>query len=180
MRYERGIDARVVDGHSLPFEAEFDAVFSNAALHWMLEPKAVVRGVAKALKPGGRFVGEMGGHGNVAAVRSAIHALIRFKNHQETITDPWYFPTASEYGALLESEGFIVEQIGTFARPTPLPTGIRGWLKTFAAPFFTSRNAWSEDEYAEIETLLTPILCDESGNWHADYVRLRFLAKKAT
>src|SRR5436309_547378 len=102
---ERGIDARVMDGGSLEFENEFDAVFSNAAMHWMKrDPDAVVVGAYRALKPGGRFVAEMGGHGCVAAITVALCATLQergLSNPADLI--PWYFPTPDEYQARHES-----------------------------------------------------------------------------
>lgn len=175
----RGLQVRHVDGHSLPFEAEFDAVFSNAALHWMSrDPGAVAAGVRRALRPGGRFVGEFGGHGNVAAVITALIAVLDRRGVDGAAAFPWYFPTAAEYQALLEAHGFAVESTALLPRPTPLPTGMTGWLTTFGAPFV---RALPEGErgaaLAEAERLMAPSLRDEGGRWTADYVRLRFAAR---
>ena len=87
---ERGLDAHVVDGQKLAFGPEFDAVFSNAALHWMLDPAAVAAGVFAALKPGGRFVGEMGGHGNIATLRAALHAELAARGYPSGSDPQWY------------------------------------------------------------------------------------------
>ena len=175
----RGLDARHADGHALPFEAEFDAVFSNAALHWMSrDPAAVVAGVRRALRPGGRFVGEFGGHGNVAAVVTALLAALAARGVDGAPAFPWYFPTAGEYRTLLETEGFTVESIALVPRPTPLPTGLKGWLETFAQPF--TRQLPEEERapaLAQTERLLAPSLRDAAGAWTADYVRLRFAAR---
>jgi len=175
----RGLAVQLVDGHALPFEAEFDAVFSNAALHWMRRnPGAVVAGVRRALRPGGRFVGEMGGHGNVAAVVTALTAALDQQGVDGAETLPWYFPTAEEYQALLEAQGFTVENIALLPRPTPLPTGLAGWLATFGAPFVrTLPEAERGAVLREAERLLAPSLRDGAGRWTADYVRLRFAAK---
>ena len=173
-----GLDARVVDGHALPFTHEFDAVFSNAALHWMArDPDAVIRGVVRALKPGGRFVGEMGGHGNVAAVTVALVAVLARHGLDGWKARPWYFPTPDAYRGKLEAAGFTVETIELIPRPTPLPTGIDGWLDTFGEPFLKSLpDAERAKARAEVADLLRPVLCDEQGRWTADYVRLRFKA----
>jgi SAM-dependent methyltransferase len=177
----RGIDARLVDACALPFQDEFDAVFSNAALHWMREPANVVRGVARALVPGGRFVAEMGGEGNVASIVAAISTTLARRDIDAAARNPWYFPNAGEYAALLESAGFEVDEIALFERPTPLPTGMRKWLETFANPFFGGIGAKERYELAaEIEELLAPALRDADGNWVADYVRLRFSARTRT
>ena len=172
---ERGIDAYVVDGHALAFERPFDAVFSNAALHWMTRPDEVIAGVVRSLVPGGRFVGEMGGHGCVAAVLTALLAVLDRHGIDGRERIPWYFPTPDDYTHRLTAAGFEVDTMLHFPRPTPLPGSITGWLDTFANPFLdgvTDRDAVM-DEVAE---LLEPSLCDEKGRWTADYVRLRFAA----
>ncbi len=174
-----GLDARVMDGQRLAFDAQFDAVFSNAALHWMPDAGAVLAGVARALKPGGRFVGEMGGHGNVAAIVVALHAVLRRHGLDPAQGFAWFFPTADHYAALLEAHGFAVQTIQLVPRPTHLPTGMAGWLATFAAPFVTGvPPADRAALLGEAETLLAPALRTASGDWIADYVRLRFAASR--
>lgn len=178
---KRGLDARVADGAKLDFSREFDAAFSNAALHWMKDdPDAVIAGVARALKPGGRFAGEMGGHGCVAAITVALIAVLERHSVDAGSASPWYFPTVDDYRARLERGGFTVEYIELIPRPTPLPTDMAGWLDTFAAPFL-SRLPVNERTGARDETIamLTPVLRDEAGRWTADYMRLRFLARRA-
>ena len=124
---ERGIETRLLDGHELPFLNEFDAVFSNAALHWMKrDPDAVVAGAFRALKSGGRFVAEMGGAGNVAAIRGGLHDSLARRGVDPAGVDPWYFPGVVEYRARLERAGFAVERIEKFERPTPLPGNVTG------------------------------------------------------
>lgn len=176
----RGLDARVADAHALPFAGDFDAVFSNAALHWMLDPGAVIAGVARALKPGGRFVGEMGGAGNVAAIVEALVAGLDRRGLDGRAALPWYFPTPAEYRARLERAGFTVTAIDLFPRPTPLPTGLRGWLATFAQAFTARLPAADHDSFLdEVEAAVRPVLQGADGRWHADYVRLRFAARLA-
>lgn len=175
----RGLDARVMDAHNLPFEHEFDAVFSNAALHWMLNPVAVVASIHRALKPGGRFVAEFGGHGNVAAICTAMLATLQARGISGKARFPWFFPTAEEYGDCLETAGFTVDSIELVPRPTRLPTGMANWLATFANPFLHGldeeiREAALNDALA----LLGPSLRDSHGNWTADYVRLRVQAHR--
>jgi trans-aconitate methyltransferase len=173
----RGLDAHVVDGEELAFDREFDAVFSNAALHWMRDPDTVIAGVRRALRPGGRFVAEMGGHGCVAAVTVAVMAALARRGVDGVVRIPWYFPTVADYGARLESAGFVIDRIALVPRPTILPGDVRDWLDTFASSFL---DAVASDERAavrdEVATLLRPCLCDEAGRWTADYVRLRFSA----
>ena len=174
---EKGIDARLIDGHALTFEREFDAVFSNAALHWMTQPDAVIAGVARALKPGGRFVAEFGGFGNVAAYCAAIRAVGEKMGGNTVVDEPWFFPTEEQYSGMLEAAGFSVDRIVRFARPTPLPTGARGWLEIMRAPFFDQFDEKREEVLGRVISAVEPSLRDNTGQWFADYVRLRFAAK---
>lgn len=176
----RGLDATMLPAEALDFDEAFDGVFSNAALHWMTRPEAVARGVARALKPGGRFVAEMGGHGNVAAIRTAlIAALAAEAGVQTDLSDIWYFPTAEAHAALLEGVGLRVESIVLFPRLTPVAAGMDSWLDTLAAPALALA---PESRRASVRTraaaLARPALCDARGQWTADYVRLRFVARK--
>jgi len=174
---ELGLNVAVMDARELTFDNEFDAVFSNATLHWVKPPELAVAGVARALKPGGIFVAEMGGHGNVAAIVTALIAATRLHGLPD-FESPWYYPTPSEYGQLLIEHGFEIESIALIPRPTPLPTGMLGWLKTFAQ---TSLAEFRQESVTTVldtaVELLKPSLCDSAGNWTADYIRLRFRAK---
>jgi trans-aconitate methyltransferase len=175
---KRGLDAQVADGQRLTFNAEFDAVFSNAALHWMPDGAAVIAGVFRALKPGGRFVGEFGGHGNVAAIVTALHAALIARGLDAGKLRRWY-PTAERYAGMLRHAGFQVHSAMLIPRPTRLPTGIAGWLATFAEPFLADMPG--VDRVAlmqEVAALLAPALQTDTGEWVADYVRLRFRAIK--
>ena len=175
--HSRGVRVRYMDGEALEFENEFDAVFSNAALHWMRNPDAVIQGVYRALRPGGRFVGEFGGHGNAAAISVAVRAV----RARRGIPDdpPRYYPSVDEYRARLEAGGFAVETIAAIPRPTPLPTGIEGWLATFERPMLKELTLEEQDEViADIADELRPVLCDSAGTWTADLVHLRFSARK--
>jgi trans-aconitate methyltransferase len=177
----RGLNVHVADGYSLNFRFQFDAVFSNAALHWMKrDPDAVIQGVHRALRPGGRFVAEMGGFGNVAAITVALcGTLAQFGIANPPAFSPWYFPSADEYRERLDRAGFQVDYIELIPRPTLLPTGMRGWLETFAIPFTKALAAEKRSEFLDSVTeKLRPALCDHKKNWTADYVRLRFLAVK--
>lgn len=178
---QRRIDARVMDGSALKFRDEFDGAFSNAAMHWMKhDPDAVIAGVHRALKPGGRFAAELGGHGCVAAITVALCAALRERGVSEPARlIPWYFPDPDEYRPRLESAGFAVEYIALVPRPTQLPTGMRGWLETFAIPFMKSLPEADRGKFLdEVTEKLRPVLCDSQERWTADYVRLRFLARK--
>jgi trans-aconitate methyltransferase len=172
-----GVDARVGSGEALSFAEEFDAVFSNAALHWMRRADLVIAGVWRALVPGGRFVGELGGYGCVERIRAALIAALDRRGIDGAAADPWYFPTPEDYGARLASRGFRVEVLTLFPRPTPLPGDVVGWLETFAQAFTARLPAAERPAYlAEVREALRPALCDPAGRWSADYVRLRFKA----
>ncbi len=176
----RGLDVRVADGQSLEFEREFDAVFSNAALHWMKRPAAVIEGVARALRPAGRFVAEFGGAGCVAKIVAALDAALARRGLSAARLSPWYFPSADEYRALLEQRGFVVDSIALFPRPTPLPGDVTGWLETFAESFTRALPAGERRDFLEeVRDALRPELVDRDGVWVADYVRLRFAAALA-
>ena len=170
----KGINARVMDGQHLEFEGVFDAVFSNAALHWMTQPREVIAGVKRALKPAGRFVAEMGGQGNVVSVLAALKKARQRRGLAPV--NPWYFPSVEEYRQLLEEAGFHLPVIQLIPRPTVLPGELRGWLETFAGSFLSTERAGREEMIAEVTEDLASTLCDDSGKWTVDYVRLRFVA----
>lgn len=172
-----GVNAMVMDGEALDFHDEFDAVFSNAALHWMPHPEQVISGVWKALKPGGRFVAEFGGDGNVATIVNALRAALAVRGIDAP--EPWFFPTPERYRALLEQQGFKVQWVVLVPRPTLLPGDVGAWLNTFAQPF-TSVIVEEEREgfIASVVEMLRGAMCDVDGRWWADYVRLRCCAVK--
>ncbi len=172
-----GLDAHVVDGQSLQFASEFDAVFSNAALHWMKNPEGVISGVWHALKPGGRFVGEFGGYGNVAAIVTALDSALASRGI--VVASPWFFPRPKQYSELLEASGFEVKTMDLIPRPTLLPGDVGGWLETFAQPYISALPVGDGERFvSEVVEALRDVLCDGGGNWQADYVRLRFFATK--
>jgi SAM-dependent methyltransferase len=178
----RGLDARMMDARSLAFKDEFDAVFSNAVLHWVKDdPDAPITGAFRALKAGGRFVGEMGGHGCVGAITVALVATLQRRGVPDAAAwIPCYFPTVDEYEARLRRAGFVPQSVQLVPRPTPLPTGMRGWLETFANPYCAALPRGERDAFLEeVTALLKPVLCDAQGRWTADYIRLRFAAVKA-
>lgn len=174
---QRGIDAHVINADALPFEGEFDAVFSNAALHWIKNADAPIAGVYRSLKPDGRFVAECGGDGCVQTIRAALVQVLERRGIDGEARVPWYFPTVDDYTAKLERAGFQVDSIALIPRPTPLPGDVVQWLETFAHSFvhgFTERER--AEYFAEVRAILDPQLRDGSGTWVADYVRLRFKA----
>ena len=175
----RGLDARVGRAESLGFTEEFDGVFSNAVLHWIRNARAVAQSVFQALKPGGRFAGELGGAGNVRLIRRALDAAMRRRGHDPDALNPWFYPDEDEYRRVLESAGFVVTRIVLFPRPTPLPTGMDGWLSMFAQPFLgILSDAERRAVIDEVSNDVRPDLHGATGGWTADYVRLRFRAER--
>jgi trans-aconitate methyltransferase len=175
-----GIDVTVGDAEALSFESSsFDAVFSNAALHWVRNHDAMLIGVKRVLKPAGRFVAEFGGFGNIAAIRVAMRTAIERFGYDGSKDDVNYYPTPEVYTRRLEQHGFAVERMALIPRPTPLPeSGMNGWIRTFRRGVLESLPQELRDKIVdEAVRLLAPALRDEEGNWFADYVRLRFIAR---
>jgi hypothetical protein len=144
------------------------------------DPDAPIAGAFRALKTGGRFVGELGGHACVAAITVALLAALERRGVADARSwIPWYFPTVDEYEARLRRAGFVPQSVQLLPRPTPLPTGMRGWLETFANPFCAAFAPPERVRFLdEVTALLKPVLCDVQGRWTADYTRLRFSAIK--
>lgn len=175
---EKGVDAVVADAVDLNFDSEFDAVFSNAALHWMPNADAVIDGVWRALKPGGRFVGEMGGAGNIERIRTVLTKELDALGLDGEAADPWYFPTPDGYRERLELCGFTVHAMCLVPRDTQLPGPLADWLETFAEPFIHSVPVSNRQAFIEsVCQALAPALL-RGGIWNVDYVRLRFAARK--
>jgi trans-aconitate methyltransferase len=173
----------VARGEDFALEDPVDAVFSNAALHWMSPPQEVAAAVAQALRPGGRFVAEMGGRGNIATITGAIYqALAEEGISREQVRNPWYFPSIGEYGSLLEGAGFEVVLMQLFDRPTPLddcPNGVADWLQMFGGAFLAAVPATRRAHVQERVNELTRPHLEHEGRWVADYRRLRFVAIRA-
>jgi SAM-dependent methyltransferase len=173
----RGLDVRRVDARALPFEGEFDAAVSNAVLHWISDLASVLTGVHRALRPGGRFVGECGGHGCVAAVCTALRAVMARYGVAPAL--PWTFRSADDVADGLRAAGFEPGDVWLVPRPTLLETGIEPWLQTFAGWAFESLPAdAAAAAFRDVVEMLRPALCDSRGRWTADYVRVRFVASR--
>jgi SAM-dependent methyltransferase len=175
-----GLTVDEASAESLPYaDARFDAVFSNAALHWVRNQDAMLTEVHRVLKPGGRFVAEMGGHGNVAAILVALTAVLARHGYPDIENGVNYYPAPEAYTRRLTRHGFRVEQIALIPRPTPLAEGgMTEWLRTFRRGVLDALpEALRETVVEETAALLAPALRDEEGNWVADYVRLRFVAR---
>ena len=175
----QGIEAYVGSVTNLPYENKFDAVFSNATLHWVKDSRLAVQNIAKVLKNGGRFVGEFGGEGNVHHLILAIQEV--FTDHPEfgTFENPWYFPSVEEYKALLETEGFDVEYIKIIPRPTPMED-IGNWFDIFANGVTSHLSIEQYEVFKkEVIEILKNKLYSEKDGWVLDYKRLRVKAVKS-
>ncbi len=172
-----GLTVMQQSASDMEFGPSFDAVFSNAALHWIKNADAVIGRVARALLPKGRFVVEMGGHGCVKTLQSALIEELDRRGHDGQSANPWYFPTVEDYGGRLAAAGFEVRYIELIPRPTPLPGDVMGWLTTFCGCFTAVLPEGERTDYLHrVRHRIKPDLCDAMGKWTADYVRLRFAA----
>lgn len=174
-----GLDARLQDATEMGFDAEFDAVFTNAVLHWIKDADSVIRNAYRALRPGGRFVGEFGGHRCVETIQMALIEELERRGYDGWAANPWYFPTTAEYGARLTKAGFDVRHIEIVPRLTPLPGDVSGFLETFAGTFTSVLPESDRAAYlADVRQRIEPSLCGADDTWTADYTRLRFAAYK--
>jgi trans-aconitate 2-methyltransferase len=169
----------IADAREFNAAAPFDAVFSNAVLHWITEPKRVVSVVFQVLRPGGRFVAEFGGKGNVrtiaVALEEAAHSVLGVP-----VPNPWYYPSIGEYADLLERSGLEVNYANLFDRPTPLegPEGMCHWVEMFGKSFLERIPPTGRREFLRrVEDLTRPTLYRD-GRWFADYRRLRVVARR--
>jgi trans-aconitate 2-methyltransferase len=170
----------ISDARKLAFRDEFDAVFSNATLHWIHEPELVFQGVWRALCKGGRFVAELGGKGNIRNMQEAFdRALVELGAGKAGEVQPWYYPSVSEYASLAEKNGFEVRFITLFDRPTGLAdgtAGMRNWIAMFGADYLEKAEEARREEFlGRVEEILRPKLFRD-GQWWADYRRLRLVA----
>ena len=172
-----GVQFVVADARDFRTDKPFDAVFSNAALHWVRPPEAAVRTIHDALRPGGRFVAEFGGRGNVERVVAALRRL-QSEYFPNAALPYWYFPSVAEYAALLEAAGLETREARLFDRPTPLegPDGLRSWVRMFATDAVAAVAPNREAEFfARLEDDVRDELFRDAG-WFADYRRLRITA----
>jgi SAM-dependent methyltransferase len=169
----RGLDARLVDAATMGFEGEFDAAFSNAALHWMLDKDAVAEAVFRALRPGGRFAGEMGGEGNLLQLREALDSELLIRGYEPPRESSNWYASADEFADVYEAAGFDQIDARLIDRPTELEHGIAAWVTTFRRGWL-DRAGVPEGERAEIGGAVA----GRVGSNVADYVRLRFIMRK--
>jgi trans-aconitate methyltransferase len=176
------VDFQVANAEKLAFENEFDAVFSNAVLHWVKDQRALLDGVYKALKTGGRFVAEMGGKGNVGVIISALRkALQEFDYKQQAETRMWFFPSLGEYATMLERSGFKVTYAVHYDRDTLLndqEEGVEKWIAMFGAAFLEGVRAEDKEQIIKKVTKMVEPSYRKGDGWYADYKRLRFIAVK--
>jgi len=170
---EKGIDAVRMDVADMTFRSEFDAVFSNATLHWVLETEQAARAIFRALKAGGRFAGELGGEGNIARLREALDTELVIRGYLPPTESSNWYPSPEEFAAVYEGAGFDHIDARLIERPTPLDHGIGEWVTTFRKGWL-DRAGVPEQERAEIASAVA----DRFGSNVADYVRLRFIMRK--
>ncbi len=171
----------VADARNFQVDKPLDAVFSNAVLHWVKEADSAIASIHQSLKPGGRFVAEFGGKGNVQAIATALSNALEAINIPAQALNPWYFPSIGEYATLLEQQGFDVIYSTLFARPTPLAEGEAGmanWIQMFASAFLAGLSGEQQIQVIRVvEEYLKPTLYQQ-GSWTADYRRIRIVAIK--
>jgi trans-aconitate methyltransferase len=176
------VDFFVADATTFEFEDKFDAVFSNATLHWIKKADEAIKSVYEALKPSGRFVAEMGGKGNVGKLIAATKQVLEQRGyHKQAKTQVWYFPSLGEYASRLEAQGFRVTYAVHFDRKTPLQDGDQGvakWITMFAPLYLVGVPEEEKQEMLKEVTALLEPHYNENGQWYADYKRLRFIAVK--
>ena len=168
-----GLEVHLLDAADMNFDREFDAAFSNAALHWMLDRDRVAQAVFRALKNGGRFAGEMGGEGNLAQLREALDAELVARGFPPPLESSNWYPSVEEFAAVYEAAGFSEIDARLIERPTPMPDGIGQWVTTFRRGWL-DRAGVPEEERSEIGEAVA----ESVGSPQADYVRLRFIMRK--
>jgi SAM-dependent methyltransferase len=176
-----GLDARLLAAEDIDFDGEFDAAFSNAALHWVLAKEKAAAAIFYALKAGGRFAGEMGGAGNIAMLRAGIRAELVDRGYRLPAQDPQWYPSPEEFTAVYRAAGFTAIEAQLIPRPTPLKAGVAAWVTTFRAGWLDVAQvpeAEREEVARSVERRLAAELQRPDGSWFADYVRLRFIMRK--
>ena len=176
-----GVYAELMDAADMDFERQFDAAFSNAALHWMLDKERVASALFEALHFGGRFAGEMGAKGNIAILRGGIRTELEERGYPVPAQDPQWYPSAEEFRAVYEAAGFTDIEARIIPRETELASGIADWVTTFRAGWLDAAQvpeAHRGKIAAAVERRLEPHLRRPDGSWFADYVRLRFTMRK--
>ncbi len=176
-----GIRFEVADATKIPLDGGFDAVFSNATLHWIKEPEQVAAEIARLLRPGGRLVAEFGGRGNVDALVAAMERAWAQQGFAGPMANPWYFASLGEYASVLEKQGMAVTYGLLFERPTPLEEGedgLRNWLMMFGGVIFEGLTEKQRDEFIGATVSEARAELFHGDQWVIDYRRLRVVAKR--
>jgi trans-aconitate methyltransferase len=176
------IDFFVRDAADFHFNEPFDAIFSNAVLHWVLKKEEAIQCMCSNLKAGGRIVAEFGGKGNVQTIVNQLRLSLNSRGYQENAQLAlWYFPSIGEYTTLLEKYGLRVIVAQHYDRPTELAdsnSGIKDWLEMFGNAFFRNIPTQAKEEIKEEVQELIKDTCLSDGKWYADYKRIRVVAIK--
>ena len=176
---EKGLKARVLSAEKIDYHRQFDAVFTNAVLHWVDDIDTVITNVYHALKTNGRFIGEFGGQGNIQALISQMSAIFQEFTEFGEFNNPWYFPSTEEFALVLEQKGFLVQYIELISRPTLLKSGIENWLEIFTNRISNHLSIEQKKIFiTEVTKKLRPLIFSETKGWIADYVGIRFKAIK--
>lgn len=170
---EAGIYAELMDSAEMQFDREFDAAFSNAALHWMLDKHRVATAIFQALRLGGRFAGEMGGQGNLSRLREALDEQLVIRGYVPPSDSANWYPSPEDFEGVYDDAGFDRIDARLIERPTPLPRGVAEWVTTFRAGWL-DRAGVPQEERAEVAAAVASAY----GSDVADYVRLRFIMRK--
>ena len=170
---EKGLDARLMDAADMKFSESFDAAFSNATLHWVLDKERAARAIWFALKAGGRFAGEMGGEGNLAMLREALDEQLVLRGYVPPVEASNWYASPEEFSAVYEAAGFTEIDARLIERPTPIDHGVAAWVTTFRKGWL-DRAGVPEEERTEVAAAVA----DRVGTSVADYVRLRFIMRK--
>jgi len=168
-----GVDAVQLAAEDMQFFAEFDAAFSNATLHWVLQKEQAARAILRALKPGGRFAGEMGGEGNLTKLREALDEELIIRGYAPPVEASNWYASPEEFAAVYEAAGFREVDARLIERRTPIEHGVAAWVTTFRKGWL-DRAGVPEGERSEIAAAVA----DRVGSNIADYVRLRFIMRK--
>lgn len=169
----KGLDARLMDAAQLKFAEAFDAAFSNATLHWVLDKERAARAIWFALKHGGRFAGEFGGSGNLKRLREALDDELVARGYVPPVEAANWYPTPEEFTAVYETAGFKDIDARLIQRPTPLEHGVQGWALVFRAGWLEAAGVPEDERQAVADAVAARV-----NSNIADYVRLRFMMRK--
>ncbi len=168
-----GVYAQLLDAAEITFDREFDAAFSNAALHWMLDKERVATAIFNALRLGGRFAGEMGGEGNLRQLREALDEELVIRGYAPPADASNWYASAQDFADVYEAAGFTHIDARLIDRPTPIEHGVAEWVTTFRRGWLDRAGVPDEERPA-----IAAAVAERVGSDVADYVRLRFIMRK--